>query len=262
MYNRSQNPTMYENVVYCGAGKFVSQGRWIHPDRLINSYEVIFVISGTVYITENDTQYQLKKDDLLLLEPNRHHYGYQESMNTSFFWVHFTGAPDIAPNLKYQNIRESYNLSLLFKQLMHYRAEKQSGESLDYLTRLILIECFTSNEKENTNRIASETAAWIRANRDMMLKVEQVAEHFGYNADYMSRTFKANYGKSIKEYIDGVKIDYIKQLLLTSDMTLTSIACNTGFSDYKYFLKFFKYHEGITPTQFLKIYPKTHINKK
>lgn len=253
---------MYENVICCGAGKFVSQGRWIHPDRVINSHEVIFVVSGTVYITEGDTQYQLKKDDLLLLEPNRRHFGYKESVNTSFFWVHFTGGPQIEPGLKYQNIRESYNLSLLFKQLMHYRAEATSSESLDYLTRLILIECFSTYKSENANRIASEAAAWIKANRDVPLKVEQVSEHFGYNADYMSRVFKANYGKSVKEYIDSVKIDYIKQLLLTSDMTLTDIAGNLGFNDYKYFLKFFKYHEGLTPTQFLKTYPKTHINNK
>ena len=84
----------------------------------------------------------------------------------------------------------------------------------------------------------------------------------GYNADYISRLFKAHYGKSLKEYMSNVKIDYIKQLLLTSELPLSDVAYNAGFYDYKYFLKFFKYHEGITPTQFLKAYPKTHINKK
>ena len=57
-------------------------------------------------------------------------------------------------------------------------------------------------------------------------------------------------------------MDHIKKLLLTGDMTLTQIASSTGFAEYKYFLKFFKYHEGITPTQFLASYPKTHINIK
>lgn len=253
---------MYESVTYCGAGKFVSHGEWIHPDRIITSYELIFVLNGTVYINEDDVQYQLKKNDLLLLEPTLRHYGYEKSSNTSFFWVHFTGLPEINSKLKYQTLVNTYNLSLLFKQLLHYRSENQMAESLDYLTRLILIEAFSLKKEEDTNKIVSEVVAWITANRDIILKVEQVSEHFGYNADYISRLFKANYGKSLKEYINDIKISYIKQLLLTSDLSLTAIACNAGFDDYKYFLKFFKYHEGVTPTQFLKSYSKTHINKK
>jgi len=253
---------MYENIIYCGAGKFVSHGDWIHPDRVINSYELIFVLSGTVYMNENNVQYQLKRNDLLLLEPTLHHFGYEKSSNTSFFWVHFTGLSEINSKLKYQTLTDTYNLSLLFKQLLHYRSENQMAESLDYLTRLILIEAFSLKKEEDTNKLVSEVIAWITANRDIILKVEQISEHFGYNADYISRLFKANYGKSLKEYINDVKISYIKQLLLTRELSLTDIACNAGFDDYKYFLKFFKYHEGITPTQFLKSYPKTHINKK
>lgn len=253
---------MYENVAYCGAGKFVSHGEWVHPDRIINSYELIFVLSGTVCINEDSVQYQLKKNDLLLLEPTLRHFGYKKSSNTSFYWVHFTGAPHINPKFKYQTLADTYNLSLLFKQLLHYRSENQIAECLDYLTRLILIEAFSFKKQEYTNKIVSEAVAWITANKDILLKVEQVSEHFGYNTDYISRLFKVNYGKSLKEYINDVKINYIKQLLLTTNLSLTDIAYNTGFVDYKYFLKFFKYHEGVTPTQFLKSYSKTHVNIK
>jgi len=253
---------MYENVFYCNAGKFVSQWEWIHPDRTINSYEIIFVIKGTVYIEEDGRRYRVKENELLLLEPNRRHFGYKKSTNTSFFWVHFTDLPVLDINLKHQNVSEAYHLSLLFKQLMHFHNEKESHESLDYLTRLILIECFSSAKKEKPNPKVSEISAWIKANRDTVLKVEQVCSHFGYNADYISRLFKASQGKSLKEYIDDVKLDYIKHLLIISNMSIADIAYNTGFEDYKYFLKFFKYHEGITPTQFLKTYPNTHINKK
>ena len=142
------------------------------------------------------------------------------------------------------------------------RAGERGDERLDYLTRLILLECFSTSKKEDhANRIILEIAAWISANRDTPLKVSLVSKHFGYNADYLCRIFKAHFGKSLKEYLDKIKIDHVKQVLLTSNMSLKEVAYNTGFSDYKYFLKFFKYHEGITPTQFLKSYPKTHINK-
>ena len=253
---------MYEHVICCGAGKFVSQGEWIHPDRIIHSHELIFVLRGNVYITENDRSYVLQKNDLLFLESGLRHYGYQASSDTSFYWVHFTGAPAPPAHLKLQSITDSYNLSFLFKQLMHYRAEKRSDESLDYLTRLILLECFNSHEIASSHRICEEVAAWIRANCALPMKVEQIAEHFGYHPDYLRRIFKASYGKSIKTYLDDMKMKFIKTQLLTSDLALSQIADRSGFSDYKYFLKFFKYHEGVTPTQFMKAYPKTHINRR
>ncbi|MBQ7779462.1 MAG: AraC family transcriptional regulator [Clostridia bacterium] len=253
---------MYENATYCGAGKFVSHGEWIHPDRVIDSHEIIFVIKGRVYLTEDGKEYELKENDVLLLEQGLRHYGHFPSSNTSFFWVHFKNAPKPDPALKLRNMKDSYDLPLLFKQLVHYRAENRPTEAMDYLTRLILIECFSPQVSDVRSPTVSEIAAWINANRDTVIKAEQVAAHFGYNADYLSRAFKASCGKPLKEYIDSVKMTYIKQLLLTGGKTLTDVSCEAGFSDYKYFLKYFKYHEGITPTQFLSTYPKTHINTK
>ena len=253
---------MFENVVCCGAGKFVSHGEWCHSERIIHSHEIIFVLSGTVYIAEGDTFYELKQNDLLLLDPMRRHFGYKRSSETSFYWLHFTGGPEIPSALKYQSIADSYNLSLLFRQLMHYRTENHSSESLDYVTRLILMDCFFNQKQAHTNRLVKEASAWIYANRDIPLKVTQVAEHFNYNPDYINRLFKANCGKSVKEYINHIKIEYIKTLLLTSDLPLMDVAGAAGVSDYKYFLKFFKYHEGMTPSQFLNAYPGTHLNKK
>lgn len=252
---------MYEDVFYSGAGKFVSHGEWIHPDRVISTYEIIFVLGGSVHITEDRKTYCLEKNDLLLLEPGRRHFGHQVSSNTSFFWVHFKSDSRWDLLLKQQNIPDAYNLSLLFKQLMHYLTENQSRECLDYLTRLILIECLSVKKRKDANSIMAEIAAWIKANRDLPLNVTGISKRFGYNADYLSRLFKTGYNQSLKAYISDVKMDYIKQLLLTTDLSLTDISVQAGFEDYKYFLKFFKYHEGITPTQFLKAYPKTYINK-
>lgn len=253
---------MFEDVKNCGAGKFVSRGSWIHPDRVINSYEVIYVIYGDVFLEENGTRYHLQKNDMLILYPGLRHFGFAESTNTSFYWAHWIGGPEIALRQKYQKNLDSHQLSLLFKQLMHYRAEEKSGERLDYLTRLVLMELFSLESEKNENRIASEATAWIRANRDVPLKAAQVAAHFGYNADYISRVFKKYYGKSVKELIDSEKIQYIEELLLTSDLTLGSIAQQTGFAEYKYFLKFFQYHTGVTPSQFRTAYPNAHINSK
>ena len=48
---------MFETVKYISSGKFISNGEWIHPDRILDSYEMIFVTKGHVYLNENGTDW-------------------------------------------------------------------------------------------------------------------------------------------------------------------------------------------------------------
>lgn len=252
---------MFENISHVSSGRFISRSEWIHPDRCIDSYEVMFVLSGRVYINEEGREYALEKNDLLILEPGRRHFGYKHSTDTSFYWAHFTGGAEIPPEVKRQSIATPYNLSVLFSQLLHYSFEGGSREAADYIIRLILIELYSDEDRSESRRVGA-VAAWIKANADIPLRVADVSRHFGYNEDYLSRLFRAQKGRSVKEYIDGARISYIKNQLLTSGEPLRAIAAACGFSEYKYFLKYFKYHTGMTPTQFCRVYSNTKENNK
>lgn len=71
-------------------GEFHSSGKWIHPRRTIDSFEIILVIEGMLYIAEEKQKYTLKKNQLLLLEPAKEHYGYEFiSEPVSFFLAAF-----------------------------------------------------------------------------------------------------------------------------------------------------------------------------
>jgi len=80
--------------------------------------------------------------------------------------------------------------------------------------------------------------------------------------DYLKRLYKLSFQKNIKEAINEERIRYLKMLMLYDNMPLKEVAMKAGFSDYKYFLQFFKYHEGITPTQFYKQFSKIYINSR
>jgi len=194
------------------------------------------------------------------MEPNKRHFGYKTSSDVSFFWLHWVESPKGLLEEKQCKIENSYNLSLLFRQLLEYRTSGEFPERLDYLTRLILMEILLNGTHTRKNPIAEKTAQWIRANEDILLKASEVAEYLGYNTDYLNRIFKKHYSKSLKEFIDEEKMKQIKNLMLTTNLTLSEIACRTGFSEYKYFLKFFKYHEGITPTEFYGVYSAVYTN--
>lgn len=253
---------MFENVKNCGAGKFISNGEWIHSSRIIDSNEIIFVTKGEVYINENGTEYHINPDEILILQPNLRHFGYKVSTNTEFFWLHWYGGPNIDSNIKHRKIENPYNISLYFRQLLDARVLQKSSEGMDYLNRLILIELYSNSKPPVVNRTAEKIAAWITANCHTAITEMQIASQFGYNSDYLNRLFKSSFSKTIKQYINEKRLEYIKGLMLRSDLSLKEIAYRSGFTEYKYFLKFFKYHEKITPTEFYKQYTKMHINSR
>ena len=180
----------------------------------------------------------------------------------AIFWLHLDNIPPQFSVFKQKQVSDPYGLTLLFRQILQYRVDQKPTEAMDYLTRLILIELLSVSLDPASSRSAEIAAAWIRANRDLPLRVSQVAAHLGYHPHYLNRLFKSVFRKSVKEYIDTERMKHIKSLLLTSQTTLSEISTRAGFSDYKCFLKFFKYHEGMTPTEFCKIYAKEYINAK
>ncbi|MBV8377255.1 MAG: hypothetical protein JO279_09655, partial [Verrucomicrobia bacterium] len=74
----------------CNAGLFVSPGHGIHPERVIDSYELILVRTGSLVLGEETMVFTLEEGDTLVLWPGRVHRGVTPyAWNTSFYWVHF-----------------------------------------------------------------------------------------------------------------------------------------------------------------------------
>ncbi|RYD62351.1 MAG: hypothetical protein EOP84_34670, partial [Verrucomicrobiaceae bacterium] len=72
------------------AGTFVSRGLGRHPDRRIDSYELIFVRSGVLELWEEDRQYRVGPGECLLLWADRRHGGLTPySPELSYYWIHF-----------------------------------------------------------------------------------------------------------------------------------------------------------------------------
>lgn len=63
------------DLEYISSGLFIAQDEWIHPRRIIDSYEIIFVMNGKVFLRENDTKYSINKTGLRIFsEPAFHMY--------------------------------------------------------------------------------------------------------------------------------------------------------------------------------------------
>ena len=250
------------------AGLFLSDGDWIHPARIINSYEMIFVMQGGFQIAEEEKVYAVSENEALFLRPGVEHHGlFPSRAKISFYWVHFVfdGPPPQAVSSPHIPLLSDSNMRILLKQLLHYcNTPEYPVECQAYLLRLAVIEALLSQAQNGGkgNALIKEIQEWIRVHYDRPIALEDIEQQFGYNRDYLTRLFKKNCNMGIKKYIDTVKMNKAKTFILSGDYPLKAIPSMLGIDDYNLFLKMFKYHEGITPRQYRETYTNIHTNKK
>ena len=67
------------------------------------TFDLIFVTAGTLYMEENNKRYTVDERQFLILLPNRLHKGYKCcDKPTNFFWLHFytTGSFSYAADME------------------------------------------------------------------------------------------------------------------------------------------------------------------
>ena len=84
--------------------------------------------------------------------------------------------------------------------------------------------------------------------------VAVLAEISGVSQQYLCRIFKQTMNLRPNEYITRRRLIEAKKLLSESDIPVSDVAAQSGFSDTGYFCTVFRRYESITPVEYRKIY--------
>lgn len=79
-----------------------------------------------------------------------------------------------------------------------------------------------------------------------------IAERFDMNANYVSQYFKKHRGVTFTDYINHLRIEKAKELLVSTGSTANEIGQLVGFNNANAFIRMFKKLEGTTPNEFRK----------
>lgn len=261
---------------YCSCGLFETREPWIHRRRIIDSYEILYVRSGEIFMQENGLPLQAKKGDILLLRPGRQHEGTRTSTgHTSFYWAHFrlgADASDTGERLEalepellcFLRTAEHTRLHLLMQQLVHIsNTPGYPPESCDALCLMLIQELgwLQRQERQPHRRLVGEIAEYIRVHSDEPLSALEVARQFGYHRDYLSTLMKQQLGVTLKEYISAQRIRQAQELLSVTAYSVKEISARLGFQNENQFVHFFRYHTACSPTAYRNVYFNTHFNK-
>lgn len=84
------------------------------------------------------------------------------------------------------------------------------------------------------------------------ISLKELAATFSYSETYLSKLIKRKTGKSFKEIVELARIEEAKQLVLTTDYTLTEISQRTGYFDSSHMNRDFIKHLGLPPKKWLQ----------
>ena len=112
--------------------------------------------------------------------------------------------------------------------------EREENEFLQQGLILELVYALRSpsqiGKAKSGNKAIEKAVTYIKNNLASELSLEKVASEVKFAPSYFHRSFKAYMEKPLHQYIEDLRIERATNLLVTTEMTLTEIAYECGFS--------------------------------
>ena len=108
-----------------------------------------------------------------------------------------------------------------------------------------------SEPKPRELSLAEQVRAYILDNyKNPDLNISMIGLHFNLTVPYISSIYKEEYGESLLDFIHKYRLSKAKELMQETNLTISSIAQLTGFSQMRTFNRIFKKHENMTPLEY------------
>ena len=100
-----------------------------------------------------------------------------------------------------------------------------------------------------SNDILREIISYVNEHYTEKLSLEEVATHVGFSREYFCRFFKQHMGITFLRYLNEVRISHAGRLLMNTDMSVSKVMNESGFTNQTIFNRLFKEIYGMTPRQ-------------
>lgn len=94
---------------------------------------------------------------------------------------------------------------------------------------------------------------FIHMNYSQPIKLDDLTDLVHLNRVSMNEQFKQRVNQTAMQYLLSYRLSIAEQMLTHTGMTLNDIALATGFEYDTYFMKQFRQHKGMSPTQYRNV---------
>lgn len=139
------------------------------------------------------------------------------------------------------------------------RALRETGSAAvllgySYIVQLFSLLAHAASPAEDIHTLpgrVAEIKTYIDESLPHLTGVSEVAEHFYYSREYLSRLFRQSFGTTVSDYIADRRLEYARQLLMDG-RSVTEACFAAGYGNVSFFIKRFKEKNGLTPHQYAR----------
>lgn len=243
--------------------------------------ELLYMTRGNMIARVNEREYFLQEGNFIFF-----HNGYVHSLlSSSYEKCEFLGikfdvsrlnvntpsTPKLATLLKAardQNARilfdddsEDLNFGTYIKECLKEITENSIGFDVGIHARLCLMFLklirIWQDEGVDFNNLSSyikpeelsiqNILEYIDLHMDENLKVQDLARQCNMSYSHFAKSFHEYYGRTCKEHLEMLRVEKAEEMLKFTDLPLSDIAQELGYSDSSHFVREFKKHKGTTP---------------
>ena len=236
------------------------------------SVEIFLVVSGHLEFLMNNVRIPLHAPDFVIVNPNEvHSIDAPEPNMTIVLQIPISCLSGYIRENDYvvfskqsdeNNLKLVQLISRIYKtyQAKAFAYELKVQSLFLELLYLLVTEFMNTENDQNLIRQKrhldklSDITAYMKANYNQEITLEDVARRFGFSPTYLSRIFKRYADVSYKTYLLDLRTEYGLREMLNTDHSLSSIAVNHGFPDSRAFAKAFSKRYGCLPSEYRKNY--------
>lgn len=232
--------------------------------------ELFYVLQGQgTFIIDNES-FEVQENDLVIINPNVQHIEAQRKDET-FEYIALGMDGLVFTNQEYVNSAQKYtllNYDNYRKEILTYLFAildemKRKDSNYEFVCQNLL-EVFVVNLIRRANKYLSAFAAkrtnkecnfikeYIDQHYSEELSLESLAELTYINKFYLAHAFKKTIGISPINYMIQKRIDEAKELLETTNYSISRISDIVGFSSQSYFSQVFQKNMQMSPNQYRK----------
>jgi AraC-like DNA-binding protein len=246
-----------------------------------DALELIYVMQGTLHINLSEQTHLLGRDMIVVVNSNENHRIFNGSEDNRvlivqldrawcekilpdfsfvFFWCcstyHETDQPE-----KYRQLKQLL-LSFVHTNLQiananyESRVQESANELLSYLASgfdFIRFGQRTSGMREKQVLRIKQMYEYV-VDRNYQVSLSELADRFNVSLYHISHALQEWFGYSFQHLLNYSKGQHAVKLLLGTDKQISVISEESGFSDPKYVIKYFRDNYHCTPKQFRRMY--------
>ena len=266
---------MYERIISAAYWDSVS----VKTTHYHDCHQILYITDGTAQLRVNEETYQVGAGNIVIISRLEHHSVTEQSDDYRRYVLQLTPDSTVWGNSQNRLYSMLFNRPDGFSNVLHTgdhpgrfrelfaaileeieQSRPLGTDMQNLLVEQLLIAIYrlmpepADTLQENWFSVVLDIQRQLETEYSEPYTLAELAQRYGLSASYLSHIFKNITGTSVMGYLQSCRLAAAKQCLADTDLSISQVVEQCGFSDSSNFSRTFRNVTGLTPTDFRQKY--------